>query len=432
MVTVAPDLARPRRRRPTTYAAVLACVLGLAVGPALGVSAAVARTEPDTQRKAIVDKRISQLKGDLDDTSQSLAAAAAALDATNAKLPGARAALAGAQGAVASADTRNEEAAAELAVARANQAKAELELRSTRGSIDGARAQVAAFAAQIYQDQGLGQLSVAMSATSPSDFADRISMMGTYLDVQKRTMGDLSTAEAVQLAQEAHLSALRADSARAKAAAEGALATATEARDAAASAKAALDSLAAQQTSQTASLATRRAEELKQLRSMQAESDHLKAVLAERARLARIAAAKARTRGTVGAGGFLSAAELGQPITSEYGIRFHPILHIWRMHTGLDFGGACGTPVYAAGPGTIISAGRAGGYGNRVVIDHGLVSGVDLATTYNHMVRIVRFGGHVSRGQLIGYEGTTGMSTGCHLHFETLENGRFVNPRKWL
>ena len=402
----------------------LACVLGLAVTPALGVSAAYAKTDPDARRKATVDHRISQLKGDLDDTSESLTAASAALAGTNAKLPGARAALAAAQVVLASADARNDEAAAELAVARANEAKAEAELARTRTDIDAARGQVAGFAAQIYQDQGLGQLSVAMSATSPTDFADRISMMDTVLDVQRRTIGELSTAAADQAAQESHLSALRADSARAKAAAEQALAAATQARDSAARAQADLDALAAQQTAQTAALAARKAAEQKQLSAMQAESNHLRAVLAERARQARIAAAKRHARPTVGGGGFLSAAELGQPITSEYGLRFHPILHIWRMHTGLDFGGACGTPIYAAGPGTIISAGWAGGYGNRVVIDHGLVSGVDLATTYNHMVRIVAHGGHVNRGQLIGYEGTTGLSTGCHLHFETLENGK--------
>jgi murein DD-endopeptidase MepM/ murein hydrolase activator NlpD len=118
-------------------------------------------------------------------------------------------------------------------------------------------------------------------------------------------------------------------------------------------------------------------------------------------------------------------------VTSPFGLRYHPILHIYRLHSGMDFGIACGTPVYAAAPGLVISAGWAGGYGNRVVIDHGYVGGVDLATTYNHLTRIVA-GGRVRRGQLIAYSGTTGLSTGCHLHFETLANGSFVNPANWL
>jgi murein DD-endopeptidase MepM/ murein hydrolase activator NlpD len=113
-------------------------------------------------------------------------------------------------------------------------------------------------------------------------------------------------------------------------------------------------------------------------------------------------------------------------------MRYHPILHIYRMHTGTDFAAPCGSPVYAAASGRIISAGWAGGYGNRIIIDHGYVKGVGLATTYNHLTRFVRSGGSVSRGQLIAYSGTTGLSTGCHLHFEVLANGRFVNPMGWL
>ena len=85
----------------------------------------------------------------------------------------------------------------------------------------------------------------------------------------------------------------------------------------------------------------------------------------------------------------------------------------------------------AEASGDIISSGWGGGYGNRIVIDHGLVRGVELATTYNHLTRIVA-SGHVARGQLIAYSGTTGLSTGCHLHFETLVNGSYVNPLGWV
>jgi murein DD-endopeptidase MepM/ murein hydrolase activator NlpD len=77
-------------------------------------------------------------------------------------------------------------------------------------------------------------------------------------------------------------------------------------------------------------------------------------------------------------------------------------------------------------------AGWGGGYGNRIVLDHGLRRGIDLTTTYNHLTTIVRSSGHVGRGQLIGYSGTTGLSTGCHLHFETRQNGTPVNPRTWF
>ena len=82
--------------------------------------------------------------------------------------------------------------------------------------------------------------------------------------------------------------------------------------------------------------------------------------------------------------------------------------------------------------GTIVSAGYAGGYGNRIVVNHGFVNGVGLATSYSHMSGYAVQGGRVERGQVIGYEGTTGASTGCHLHFEVFVNGATVDPMGWL
>jgi murein DD-endopeptidase MepM/ murein hydrolase activator NlpD len=113
-------------------------------------------------------------------------------------------------------------------------------------------------------------------------------------------------------------------------------------------------------------------------------------------------------------------------------MRFHPILKIWRLHTGIDVGVPCGTPVRAAADGQVISAGAAGGYGNRVVIDHGQANGGNLVTDYNHLKSIAVRRGTVKEGQVIAYSGTTGLSTGCHLHFDTLVNGEYVDPLKWL
>jgi murein DD-endopeptidase MepM/ murein hydrolase activator NlpD len=108
------------------------------------------------------------------------------------------------------------------------------------------------------------------------------------------------------------------------------------------------------------------------------------------------------------------------------------VLGYRKLHNGQDFGAPCGTPVYAAADGTVVETGWAGGYGNRVVIAHGSVNGVSLATTYNHLSSFAGASGSVSRGQVVGYVGTTGMSTGCHLHFETRESGTPVDPVKWL
>jgi len=114
------------------------------------------------------------------------------------------------------------------------------------------------------------------------------------------------------------------------------------------------------------------------------------------------------------------------PITSNYGLRMHPILGYARMHRGLDFRASYGSPIIAVADGVVARAGWAGGYGNQVRLNHA----GGLATSYSHMSRIaVAPGSRVRQGQVIGYIGTTGLSTGPHLHFETYQNGVTINPR---
>jgi murein DD-endopeptidase MepM/ murein hydrolase activator NlpD len=123
------------------------------------------------------------------------------------------------------------------------------------------------------------------------------------------------------------------------------------------------------------------------------------------------------------------AADLVQ--TSGFGYRVSPITgSAGELHRGQDFAAACGTDVTAAASGTVTFAGwHAGGGGNRVVVDHG--NGVE--TTYNHMSNLaVGVGATVERGDLVGASGTTGASTGCHLHFEVMVNGDVVDPLGWL
>ncbi len=121
------------------------------------------------------------------------------------------------------------------------------------------------------------------------------------------------------------------------------------------------------------------------------------------------------------------------PITSSYGQRFHPVLHYWKLHDGTDFGASCGAAMRAPRAGVVTEAYYNAGYGNRLMIDHGLVGGHYLTTGYNHAIRyVVSPGQHVSAGQVIGYVGTTGYSTGCHLHLMVWQDGSVVNPMNWF
>jgi len=117
----------------------------------------------------------------------------------------------------------------------------------------------------------------------------------------------------------------------------------------------------------------------------------------------------------------------GAKLTSKFGMRRHPILGYSMMHRGIDFGAPTGTPIYAAGDGVVEMAGVHGGYGNYVRLKHS----AGYSTAYAHLsgyARGMRAGTRVRQGQVIGYVGTTGRSTGPHLHYEVLKGGGQVNP----
>lgn len=116
-------------------------------------------------------------------------------------------------------------------------------------------------------------------------------------------------------------------------------------------------------------------------------------------------------------------------ITSPFGMRFHPILHYYRSHNGIDIGAITGAPVIAANSGTVITASYVGSYGNVVMIDHG----GGIVSNYAHGSKIlVKVGQVVERGEVIMEAGSTGLSTGPHLHFEIKVNGTFVNPLPYV
>ncbi|WP_392964095.1 peptidoglycan DD-metalloendopeptidase family protein [Streptomyces sp. LN245] len=138
--------------------------------------------------------------------------------------------------------------------------------------------------------------------------------------------------------------------------------------------------------------------------------------------------------GTIPAGQELAMPLSGRPrVTSPFGMRFHPIKHVYKLHTGIDFAAPLGTTFKAARDGTVTFAGWSNGYGYRVVISHGTINGDRVSTTYNHMRSLsVHEGQHVQVGQKVGEVGSTGLSTGPHAHFEVQQNGTYVDPAPWL
>ncbi|MGV9280042.1 peptidoglycan DD-metalloendopeptidase family protein [Streptomyces sp. NPDC003730] len=133
------------------------------------------------------------------------------------------------------------------------------------------------------------------------------------------------------------------------------------------------------------------------------------------------------------AGALLTAPVSPLTITSPYGSREHPLTGVTKLHTGVDFAAPQGAQVVAARRGRVVFAALTSAYGNRIVIDHGTIQGKRVETTYSHLSSLgVAVGQSVEAGAPIGRVGSTGLSTGPHLHFEVVVDGYYTDPRPWV
>jgi murein DD-endopeptidase MepM/ murein hydrolase activator NlpD len=147
---------------------------------------------------------------------------------------------------------------------------------------------------------------------------------------------------------------------------------------------------------------------------------------------AKLAAERAARLGSGSAPGLLSRPVPGG-IGSGFGMRFHPILHRWRMHAGVDLHAGCGDAIHAAAAGVVVGRSYDAASGNRLTIDHGVVGGHRLVTIYMHASGYsVSVGQRVTRGQIVGRVGETGWATACHLHLSVRLDGRLVDPAGFL
>lgn len=433
--------------RPRTARAARA-VLATLVSACLLTSAAAPGAADPSDRKRDVDAGIAELHEALEGTAAELAEAAVVLRQTESRLPQAQAELQAARTALAEAKARDAELASRLSAATESEAKATRDLESGREDIDDTQRTLGRIASDAYRGGTLNPgLAVALSAKSPVEFADRYVMVDTALRTQNSALARLSEQQALRANAEARLEAVRKEVDRLRREAAANLAVARQAEAEAAARKAEIDQLLAQQREALAVIEARKASELARLDQLEAERAALEAELRRIEAQRRQAAAEAEARRRASAqqesgttarsapardsGGTLSYP-VNARISSQYGYRVHPIYGVRRLHAGTDFAAPCGTPVRAAADGTVVRAGTAGGYGNQIVLDHGTLRSSGVATSYNHLQGYAVRRGSVSRGQVIGYIGTTGASTGCHLHFEVYVNGATTNPMGWL
>jgi murein DD-endopeptidase MepM/ murein hydrolase activator NlpD len=403
---------------------------------ALGVS-----TVPSAQADDLKDKKNKverQLKGatkDLGESSAALTKAAARLDAAQDQLAVAKTRLATARGKVAVAQERDAEMQAELAAAEAELAAAEAALAQGKVDRETQRQKVASTVADMYAegDPELIAFSSLLDADTTEELTRRDGVRDVIVGQEGRAYDQLKAAEVLLEVQEQQVSDARDDvAAKREAAAEHlALMQALETEQQAA--KDSVVSLVIERRDARVDARAARAKDLAKLRKLKREQDRIEEMLRKRA-LAALRRARAHARSQAGGptSGLLAHPVDGY-VTSPFGYRVHPIYHYWGLHDGVDFGGGCGTPLRAAAPGRVVSSYFSGVYGNRLIIDHGALAGRGVATIYNHATSYnVGVGDQVSEGQVIGYEGSTGWSTGCHLHFTVMVNGQAVDPMNWF
>jgi len=416
-----------QRRRSGGLVTVLLC-LGLVLSSTTPTFADE-HNPPATTR----DEILAQLRQDLDESSEAMINAAADLRLAEGALPAAKRTATQTQQLLLAAQ-RREAAAAKL------RGIAQVELIVTTRDMEDMAAQVAdqhdrigRLARAVYQSGGsMSDMSMLLEAQSPADFAERMVAFQTVLNSQRSALDDLQTVQTTYADRTDALEVVRDKVAAADEKAQRELGVVA---GLAARAQAAETEVRRLVTARAAAVAATNAAQVvdaAQGQVQQGSQTSLQAQLLAQAK-ALLGPAGSRPGSSVpSVPGTLSWPAHG-PITSPFGMRVHPITGVRKLHTGTDLGVPCGTPVHAAREGTVLSAGWDTAYGFRTVVSHGVVNGALLTTTYNHQSHVgVSAGQHVDVGQVIGLSGTTGYSTGCHLHFELLVNADFVDPMPWM
>ncbi|MDI3242657.1 peptidoglycan DD-metalloendopeptidase family protein [Arthrobacter sp. AL08] len=450
---------------------IVSAALALVLVAAMGASAPVAVADSLEDQQAALREEAAKVQHSLEFVDSKIAQAASDLVLYQGQLPGAQQALLDAQGRVAAAVKEAEALAARVDLAQQNKAKITQQLETDKQKITDTKKLIGQIATQAYKSGGVpSNLSLFFGPNNGGSLTDTIDLADQAMRSQNAAMDKLTQQNATNINSQARLEAVEAEIKDLKAKADAALAREQAARGEAEAKKAQVDQLIADTTRIDAELQAAKPGIQTQLAQVKSQQDAVAADIAERDRklreayeaeqrriaeaAAEAAAAAARAQGQAQAKpapyvpapqGSPSAFGLqhplnGVPITSGFGWRSTPPGTIdfygqgGYMHTGIDFGAACGTPVFAAAAGTVFSAGWANdGGGNNVKISHGVIQGNSLTTIYYHNTSVVVSPGQqVSRGQLIAYSGTTGNSTGCHSHFETWLNGRAVDPMNLL
>jgi murein DD-endopeptidase MepM/ murein hydrolase activator NlpD len=423
-------------------AAASAVVLTLAA-VLLGAAPADAADPADQSR---VDAELARTNAALEGATTRAQQAVFQYTQANAQLPGAQNLLADARGQVASAEVASRQAEREAAAAEAVQAEAVQAYGQAATEVEQQREHVSEFVSQSYRGTGFLAINSILDSGSPTEFATRMGYLDQIAAGETRALNTLTSARMEAKVRENAAKAASERAGQTREQARQALAASQAAAAGAERAAADVQNLINQRQQAMTVANQERNSVLASYNQLKAESDKIAAELraaAEERERERQRQEQNKPVGGVnppptdvtppsGGGAYFMMPAAGWK-SSDFGMRYDPYYKVWQLHAGVDIAASSGQSIYAAADGRVVRAGWNGGYGNYTCISHGTYEGKDLSTCYAHQsAMLVAAGQSVRRGQLIGRVGSTGASTGAHLHFEVRRNGSPVNPLSWL
>ncbi len=430
-------------RRQGALAAVIAA--GLFVGFSLGTTAsaspssshpslhqaddtdyadAIAEIQAERQEN---EQALEELEAALEDTEREIIEADRQLKDLEARLPIAQAELDAAEAELQVLIQHQREVEERLAAAEAEDARVAQQIEDDEARLTELKAIVAELARATYRGTTADTtLEVVFGAKSAEDFVSEVATQLTLNRTQGNALAEMEQIAAMNRNRGARQEAVREYIAALKILADQYVAEAEEVKAEAEAKKKEIEGLLAEQTRIKQYLKEKEKEFLEREAELEEQAkqleDELVALILE-----------SHGRGFTYFDGTWVYPVNNPVVVSPYGMRFHPIYHVWRMHYGTDFRAPCGVPIYAAADGWVEWTKYRYGYGNQVLINHGEYEGVSYMSSYNHLSSFaVSPEDYVVRGQVVAYSGTTGVSTGCHLHFEVYVNGHAVNPMIYM
>ncbi|MGO3209455.1 MAG: peptidoglycan DD-metalloendopeptidase family protein [Brachybacterium sp.] len=438
-------------RRPLCMLAAALMVLPMLMMPVSPASAEGTKEDKIAER-SVIDQKLEDLRIELNDVNTELAETYLALAETELLIPQAQEDLELAQAELEEAREDDRIVGERLTTAQKEEQRLSGEVEEGKEEVERSGGELATVALTAYKGGGIPNPStIYLGNRSPQDAVDRSMNYRITMASQGTRLDTLRTDQVVTENSAERLTAVREEIKQLKIDAEKAVERTKTAEEVASQAKIDLDALYETQKTQrdtleeqktkyegdTTTLETRSTTldgEIEKLAQQEREKE-------ERAQREREKQSSSGSGSSGGGGSSSSSADTGggwiypvnARLNSNFGWRVHPIYGTRKLHAGVDFPVACGVPVGATHSGRVIARTYNSGAGNKIILSHGIHNGRLITSSYHHLQGYAQpVGAQVSAGTTVGYVGTSGSSTGCHLHFEIHEDGNAVNPGKYL